>query len=229
MSIIETKFFFLEGIKMARGNGGIGKSIFLLILIIIISLGGLLWFDYLGVIHAKKVFAPVYKLFGLAPQTSVTATSSKPLMADLDEDRLAKRIEALDIRTQELDKREGDIKKVEEQNEAIAKELEDRKNSQDEREKTFNNQVKKYDDRTKNIETIVSYLNNMPPQSAVEQLLSHDDQDVIDILRKADEVAEATKTVSMSSTWLMYMGRAGQSERASTIERKMANKPESLD
>ncbi|MBQ8012944.1 MAG: flagellar protein FlbB [Treponema sp.] len=214
---------------MARGNGGIGKTIFLLILIIILVLGGLLWFDYLGVIHAKKMFAPVYKLMGLAPQTSLTSTNSKPLDADLDEDRFSKRIEALDIRTQELDKREGEIKKVEEQNEAIAKELEDRKKSQDEREKTFNNQVKKYDDRNTNIETIVTYLNNMPPQTAVEQLLSHDDQDVIDILRKADEMAAASKTVSMSSTWLMYMGRAGQSERASTIERKMANKPESLD
>ena len=214
---------------MARGNGGIGKTIFLLILIIILVLGGLLWFDYLGVIHAKKIFAPAYKLVGLAPQTSLTSTNSKPLDADLDEDRFAKRIEALDIRTQELDKREGDIKKVEEQNEAIAKELEDRKKSQDEREKTFNNQVKKYDDRNTNIETIVNYLNNMPPQTAVEQLLSHDDQDVIDILRKADEMAAASKTVSMSSTWLMYMGRAGQSERASTIERKMANKPESLE
>ena len=214
---------------MARGNGGIGKTIFLLILIIILVLGGLLWFDYLGVIHAKKVFAPVYKLVGLAPQTSLTSTASKPLAADLDEDRFAKRIEALDIRTQELDKRESDIVKIEEQNEAIAKELEDRKKSQDEREKTFDNQVKKYDDRNTNIETIVSYLNNMPPQTAVEQLLSHDDQDIIDILRKADEIAAANKTVSMSSTWLMYMGRAGQSERASTIERKMANKPESLE
>lgn len=214
---------------MARGNGGLGKSIFLFILIVILVLGGLLWFDYLGVIHAKKYFAPVYKLAGLAPQTSVTATASKPLTADLDEDRLAKRIEALDIRKQELDKREGDIVKVEEQNEAIAKELEDRKKSQDEREKTFNNQVKKYDDRSTNIETIVAYLNNMPPQTAVEQLLSHDDQDVIDILRKADEIAAANKTVSMSSTWLMFMGKAGHSERASTIERKMANKPESLE
>ena len=214
---------------MARGNGGIGKSIFLLILIVIIVLGGLLWFDYLGVIHAKKIFAPVYKLVGLAPQTSLTSTASKPLSADLDEDRLAKRIEALDIRTQELDKRETDIVKIEEQNEAIAKELEDRKKSQDEREETFNNQVKKYDDRNKNIEVIANYLNNMPPETAVQQLLAHDDQDVIDILRKADEIATANKTVSMSSTWLMYMGRAGQAERASVIERKMANKPESLD
>ena len=175
--------------------------------------------------YAKKVFAPVYKLFGLAPQTSVTATASKPLMADLDEDRLAKRIEALDIRTQELDKREGDIKKIEEQNEAIAKELEDRKNSQDEREKTFNNQVKKYDDRSVNIETIASYLNSMPPKTAVAELLSHDDQDIIDILRKADEMAAANKQTSLSSVWLMNM----PADRAATIQRKMANKPESLD
>ena len=210
---------------MARGNGGLGKSIFLLILIAILVLGGLLLFDYLGVIHAKRVFAPVYKLFGLAPQTSVTATTSKPLTADLDEDRLAKRIEALDIRTQELDKRETDIKKIEEQNEAIAKELEERKNSQDEREKTFNNQVKKYDDRNTNIETIANYLNSMPPKTAVEELLSHDDQDIIDILRKADELAAASKTTSLSSVWLMNM----PAERAATIQRKMANKPESLD
>ena len=210
---------------MARGNGGIGKSIFLLILIIILVLGGLLWFDNLGVIHAKKVFAPVYKLAGLAPQTSVTASASKPLSADLDEDRLAKRIEALDIRTQELDKRENDIVKIEEQNEAIAKELEDRKKSQDEREKTFNNQVKKYDDRNLNIETIASYLNSMPPKTAVAELLSHDDQDIIDILRKADEMAAANKQTSLSSVWLMNM----PADRAATIQRKMANKPESLD
>ena len=210
---------------MARGNGGIGKTIFLLILIIILVLGGLLWFDYLGVIHAKKMFAPAYKLVGLAPQTSVTATTSKPLTADLDEDRLAKRIEALDIRKQELDKRESDIVKIEEQNEAIAKELEDRKKSQDEREKTFNNQVKKYDDRNTNIETIASYLNSMPPKTAVEELLSHDDQDIIDILRKDDEMAAANKQTSLSSVWLMNM----PAERAATIQRKMANKPESLD
>ena len=209
---------------MARSNN-LGKSIVLLILIIILVLGGLLWFDYLGVIHAKKMFAPVYKLFGMEPQTSLTATQTKPLTANLDEDRLAKRLEALDIRAQELDKREADVSRLENQNEEIARELEDRKKSQDEREKTFDNQVKKYDDRNTNIETIAKYLNSMPPKTAVEELLSHDDQDVIDILRKADEIAAENKTVSMSSTWLMYM----PAERAATIQRKMANKPESLD
>lgn len=206
-------------------NGGIGKTIALLILIIVLALGGLMWFDYLGVVKAKRIFAPVYKVLGLKPQSSVTGTKSNPFTGDLDEDRFAKRIESLDARTQELDKREEDISKVEEQNEAIAKELEERKKSQDEREKTFSNQLKKYDDRNRNIEQISAYLSSMPPETAVKQLLEMNDQDVIDIFRKTDEIAEAKKTASMTSVWLMNMPE----ERAGVINSKMASKPSSLD
>ncbi|SJZ54005.1 flagellar protein FlbB [Treponema berlinense] len=209
---------------MARSRG-IGKSIALLFLILAIILGGLLWFDYLGIIKAKSIFAPVYKLFGLQPQTSVSATSSKPLQANLEDDRLAKRLEALEIRSQELDKRESDIARSENANEAIARELEDRQKSQEEREKTFNNEVKKYDDRSTNIEQISTYLQNMPPKTAVEQLLGMDDQDIIDIFRKTDAQALASNTASMTSVWLMNM----PSERAAVIQRKMASKPEKLD
>lgn len=209
---------------MARSRG-VGKSIALLFLILAIILGGLLWFDYLGIINAKSIFAPVYKLFGLQPQTSVSATSSKPLQANLEDDRLAKRLEALEIRSQELDKRESDIARSENANEAIARELEDRQKSQEEREKTFNNEVKKYDDRSTNIEQISTYLQNMPPKTAVEQLLGMDDQDIIDIFRKTDAQALASNTASMTSVWLMNM----PSERAAVIQRKMASKPEKLD
>lgn len=209
---------------MARSRG-VGKSIALLFLILAIILGGLLWFDYLGIIKAKSFFAPVYKLFGLQPQTSVSATSSKPLQANLEDDRLAKRLEALEIRSQELDERESDIARSENANEAIARELEDRQKSQEEREKTFNNEVKKYDDRSTNIEQISTYLQNMPPKTAVEQLLGMDDQDIIDIFRKTDAQALASNTASMTSVWLMNM----PSERAAVIQRKMASKPEKLD
>ena len=209
---------------MARSRG-VGKSIALLFLILAIILGGHWWFDYLGIIKAKSVFAPVYKLFGLQPQTSVSATSSKPLQANLEDDRLAKRLEALEIRSQELDKRESDIARSENANEAIARELEDRQKSQEEREKTFNNEVKKYDDRSTNIEQISTYLQNMPPKTAVEQLLGMDDQDIIDIFRKTDAQALASNTASMTSVWLMNM----PSERAAVIQRKMASKPEKLD
>lgn len=209
---------------MAKSNN-LGKSIVLLILIAVLVLGGLLWFDFLGLIQAKHIFAPVYKLFGQQTQTSVSSSSSKPLKADLDEDRLAKRLEALEIRSQELDKGESDIKKIEEANQSIARELEEREKSQGEREKTFNNELKRFDDRNVNIEQISTYLTSMPPETAVQQLLGMDDQDVIDIFRKTDSIASSAGKTSMTSVWLMYM----PAERASVIQRKMAGKPESLD
>lgn len=199
-----------------------GKSILLIILIIILVLFGTLWFDYLGIIHAKKSFAPLFKLVGLAPQTSLTDSNPKQLVeADLDNDRFAKRLEALEIRSEELLKRESDVKLAEDANAQVALELEDKEKTLEEREKTFNNLVKKYDDRSVNIEQIVANLNGMPPKNAVAILVAMDDQDVIDVLRKADEVAAASGQASTVAYWLSLM----PGERAAEIQRKMANKP----
>ena len=203
----------------------LGKSILLLILIIILALFGLLWFDYLGIIQAKSVFAPVYRLIGLEPQTSTAPSSPANLAeADLDNDRFAKRLEALDIRTEELDKREADIVTAEENNAQVAQELEDQKKAQEVREKTFNNEVKKYDDRMVNIDQIVQNLEGMQPVNAVNILVEMNDQDVIDVLRRAEEKAAASGTSSMGAYWLSLMPAA----RAAEIQRKMANKPTSL-
>lgn len=204
----------------------LGKSILLIILILVLVLFGLLWFDYLGIIHAKRAFSPLFKLAGLSPQTSVSASSSKELVeADLDNDRFAKRLEALDIRSQELAKRESEVKERENANAQIAQELEDKEKTQAEREKTFNNLVKKYDDRSVNIEQIVANLNGMPPKSAVGILIEMDDQDVIDVLRRADEIAAASGESSTVAYWLSLM----PSDRAAEISRKMANKPLSIN
>ncbi len=203
-----------------------GKSILLIILIIILVLFGTLWFDYLGIIHAKKSFAPLFKIIGLAPQTSLTDSNPKQLVeADLDNDRFAKRLEALEIRSEELLKRESDVKLAEDANAQVALELEDKEKTLEEREKTFNNLVKKYDDRSVNIEQIVANLNGMPPKNAVAILVAMDDQDVIDVLRKADEVAAASGQASTVAYWLSLM----PGERAAEIQRKMANKPLSIN
>ena len=190
----------------------LGKSILLIILILVLVLFGLLWFDYLGIIHAKRAFSPLFKLAGLSPQTSVSASSSKELVeADLDNDRFAKR--------------ESEVKEREDANAQIAQELEDKEKTQAEREKTFNNLVKKYDDRSVNIEQIVANLNGMPPKSAVGILIEMDDQDVIDVLRRADEIAAASGESSTVAYWLSLM----PSDRAAEISRKMANKPLSIN
>lgn len=211
---------------MAGAGKTIAKSILLLILLAILVLGGLLWFDHLGLIEAKKFFAPVYKLLKLEPQTSVTVSSPDNLVeADLDNDRFAKRLQALDVRVEELDKREADIKIAEDSNSQIAQELNDRIIAQEEREKTFNLQQKKYDDRRVNIEQIVQNLEGMQPVNAVAILGAMDDQDIIDVLRQAEENHKADGTSSMVAYWLSLM----DAKRAAEIQRKMANKPLSID
>ncbi|MEE0885294.1 MAG: flagellar protein FlbB [Treponema sp.] len=202
----------------------IGKSIVLIMLIIIMALGGLLWFDFLGVVHMKSVFSPLYKILGKEPQTSVTATSTNPVVADLDQDRINKQREAIDLRMEELDKRENEIAQKEKLNEQIASELSNREKSQEEREKTFNQTLKQYDDKNVNIEQIAANLNGMRPEAAVNILVAMDDQTVIDVLRKVEEIAARNGTSSMGSYWLSLM----PAERAAEIQRKMLSKPDSL-
>ena len=202
----------------------IGKSIVLIMLIIIMALGGLLWFDFLGVVHMKSVFSPLYKILGKEPQTSVTATSTNPVVADLDQDRINKQREAIDLRMEELDKRENEIAQKEKLNEQIASELSNREKSQEERQKTFNQTLKQYDDKNVNIEQIAANLNGMRPEAAVNILVAMDDQTVIDVLRKVEEIAARNGTSSMGSYWLSLM----PAERAAEIQRKMLSKPDSL-
>ena len=65
----------------------------------------------------------------------------------------------------------------------------------------------------------------MRPQAAVDILIAMDDQTVIDVLRKVEELAAANGTSSMGSYWLSLM----PSERAAEIQRKMISKPETLE
>ena len=202
-----------------------GKSIVLIMLIIIMCLGGILWFDYLGVISAKSMFRPLYKALGKEPQNSVTSTQTRPVTGDLDQERLNRQREALDLFKEELDKRDAEVSAKEKLNEEIASELSNREKSQEEREKTFNLTLKQYDDKNRNVEQIAVWLNGMTPKAAVDNLIAMDDQDVIDVLRKVEEIANRNGSSSMGSYWLSMM----PPERAAEIQRKMLSKPEALN
>lgn len=200
-----------------------GKSIVLIMLIAIMALGGLMWFDYLGVINVKRIFTPIYRLLGKEPQVSA-ANSSSPVTADLDQERIDKQREALELYREELDRRENEISEKEKLNEQIALELSNREKTQEERERVFDQTVKQYDDRNLNIEQIALNLNGMQPQAAVNILLAMDDQVVIDVLRKVEEIASRDGSSSMGSYWLSLM----PSERAAEIQRKSLSRPDSL-
>jgi flagellar protein FlbB len=206
---------------MSRIVSNLIRIFVLLLLIAILLVGGLVWFDYLGVINIKPYIAPIYRLFGLQTISTSVGTGAGPFVSDLDDDRLAKRLEALTVRSDELDKREADLSRQETENKQLIGDLEGLKTAQEEREKAFNALVQRYDDRIVNLEAIVANLNGMTPQGAVAIMLALDDQDVIDILRKANEIAQANAATSLVAYWLSLM----PADRAAAIQRKMLEKP----
>lgn len=204
------------------GRGTVGRVVVLFILILLLSAGGLLWFDYLGIIESRQYFAPVYKLFGVTPRAGITTLPQEP--GDLDADRIAKRLEAIDLRSQELDKKESDLTRQDGEITQKAQELDDRLASIEEKERSFNETVKQADDRAANINQIAQYINGMPPKKAVDNLLAMDDQDIIDILRTVEANAVRDGKNSSVAYWFSLMPPA----RAAEIQRKMANKPVTL-
>jgi flagellar protein FlbB len=201
----------------------LGKIIVLLLLIIAMTAGGIVWFDYLNVIDVKSLLVPVYRLFGREGRTQQTTSVNEVL--SLDSERLAVRLEALNMRNLEIEKQEQELQSRQGQIEQMAQELEERQKSLDERENSFNASVKDAENKDKNVEQNARYLTGMPPQSAVEIIGNMDDQDVIDIFRKAEEIAQTEGSSSIVSYWISIM----PPERAALLQRKMAGRPQSLN
>ena len=205
-----------------RRRGSFGRVIVLLLLIIILVFGGLFWFSYLGLINARGIFSPVYSLFGLKTLAGVASPADAD--ADLDADRYAKRLIALDVRSQELDKKEADVTAREKEAAQVSQELDDRLSIIEEKEKSFKQMMTERDMREVNIDQIARYINGMPPEKAVANLLQMDDQDIIDVLRAVEAIAKKANKTSSVAYWCSLR----PANRAADIQRKMANKPATL-
>lgn len=204
------------------GKGTIGKVIVLLLLILVLIFAGLFLFDYLGVINAKSIFSPLYSLVTKKPKTT-GASKDTPLSGpgSLDEDELAKRLEALEITRQQIEKDKADAQALMEQNKQIAAELEEKASVIDDKEKSFQLILTENNDRAKNIRQIAIYAYNSKPEKAVANLLELDDQDVIEVFRATEVYAAELGKGSPVAYWLTLM----PPERAGEIQRKMANSP----
>ncbi len=213
---------------MARKKGSFGKSVALLFLIFIILAGGTFLLHYLGIIHSNTLLK-FMGMFGYESTTTRAETLSDPVTDDLDEIRYQKKEESFEIQRQELAADRLALETEKKEVEALIQQLNEEKRSLEEQQQTLENEVRKNNDRRANLEKITNYLANMPPKTAVEQLLPMDDQDIIDILRMEDEMAAVAKSASLSSVWLMTMTQNGEGKRAARIEGKMKNKPETLE
>ena len=195
---------------------GAGFRIVLLVLLVgVLALGGLVWFDYLGVVDARRTLAPVFALFG-ARRPQVEAEDPQLL----DKERLAKQIEAVAVRAEELGAREQELSAKEQELAQKVEQVQEREKAVEDREKLFNERVKAYDNRRENLVKNSAYLVGMPPDKAVKILLAMEDQDVIDLMRVTEELAAEAGETSLVAYWLSLM----PADRAAALQRKMARK-----
>jgi len=203
----------------------LGRSLILLLLVIILSFGGIIWFDYLNVIDAKTVLAPIYKYIPFVAGEGRTQPRIDPdEIINLDAERLAIRLQALELRSMEMDVRQFDIDSQYGEIVQMAQELELRQKALEEWENTLIARVADAENKDRNVEQNARYLTGMPPQNAVGILAALDDQDAIDVLRKTEEIAQAEGTVSIVAFWFSLMDPV----RAADLQRKMAGRPSSL-
>ncbi len=190
------------------------KILFLILLIIVIILGGIYWFDHLGIIDYKKIVGPFGKyLPAFLQRGEVTEENPKLLETEF----LGKREEVLDARSSEIDQKKDELEKRElELKESEAKLTEEAKRLEEEKKVLIEKQ-REYDNYKDNIKKQAEYFTSMPPEAAVERLSKLDDLLIIDILRQIDQSAAETGSFSVVPYYLSLM----DPEKAATVQRKM--------
>jgi flagellar protein FlbB len=196
-----------------------GVRIFiLLLLLVVLVLGGVIWFDFLGILDAKAVLAPVYGLLGMQRRGPAPASDDPNL---LDRERLAVQADALALQQQELDARQAALDGREKELTQLAQDLSDKEGAAGAREKAFNERAKAFENRRVNLVQNAKYLVGMPPANARDILVKMEDQDVIDIFRIVEDEAKKAGEESTVAYWLSIM----PADRAATLQRKMARSP----
>jgi flagellar protein FlbB len=185
--------------------------------------GGVVWFDYLNLIDAKTVLAPIYRFIGREGRTQPASEDDED--RSLDAERLAIRLEALELRALEMDKQEQGIENRQGEIEQMAQELETRQKAQDDRENSFIQKLEDAETKERNVEQNARQLTNMPPAPAVAIIVAMDDQDAIDVLRMTDEIARREGSNSLVPYWMSLM----PPERVAELQRKMVARPSGLD
>ena len=202
------------------GSAGAGIRIFVLLLLIAaVIFGGIVWFDYIGIMNARESLSPVFSF--ISKEKVVKLENDEDSML-LDRERFKKMKEALEIQAEELSKKDEDLKKKEV---AVTQKLEmltEREKALDEREKSFNVRTRLYENKIANLEQSSRYLVGMPPEKARDILVEMNDQDVIDIFRVTERLATEAGEASLVAYWLSLI----PAERSAAIQRKMTIKPD---
>lgn len=200
--------------------GAAPRILGLLLLVVVLVVGGSIWFDYLGLIDVTSLLSPALRWVGLEPREDAVEVEN-PLL--LESSRLAKREEALFLLQDELDRRTVELDEREAELEQLAQQLGEREAELDDMEISLRAASRQVETDREAWVKISTNLQGMDPEVAVNQLLGLPDDLLINVLLTTDRLAEAAGRFSITPVWLQLFPPA----RASTIHEKIALLPES--
>jgi flagellar motility protein MotE (MotC chaperone) len=210
------------GAERRRGRGrGMAGSFFWLIVLLVVIVAGFWWFDRINLFDYRSFIYPFLSKVPwlgsfFAPAPSELLTERGRVGEELDKQREAIELAERDLikKEMELSQKEAELKKREEELEARLQEVALA-------QKALSEERAKHDNLEKNLQEIAELFASLPPENAVERLEKLDDLQLIDVLRKMEEIGRSRNVVRMLS--LM------DAERASVIARKMLRSRTSLE
>ncbi|UER67476.1 flagellar protein [Borrelia sp. BU AG58] len=185
-------------------------------LLLIVFLMGFSFFliDLFG-LHKTRDYFPVYirsLLFGEGMHSFEGENIS------LDEIRMIKEREAIDIEIQQVEKLREELRVREDGLNKLEAELKQKQRDLDLKQKVIDDIVDKYKDEDANFVQAALYLINMPPEDAVKRLEELDDEVAISYMRKVEDVFRKEGRASTVPYWLSLM----DAKRAAVLMRKMS-------
>jgi len=200
----------------------LGRIIVLLVLILVLVGGGIIWFDYLNVIDAKEVLAPLLRLIGRAPRTG--GVIDDDMFLNLDAERLAVILEAHALKELDLERRDEELTARQAELDQLAQQIEEDRKAVEEMENSINQARASAENIDRNVEGVSQRLTNMQPERAVAIIMAMTDQNAVSVLRKTEEIAVRDGTGNLVPYWLSLMAATEEgATRAAELQRKMVS------
>ena len=191
----------------------------LTLLVVILGVGGALWFDFLGLVDVTGFFAPALRWVGLQPR-EIEAEADDPFL--LEGSRLGKREEALALKEDELTQRELELDALQNELQLLADQLEEREAEVGDRENSVSERLRQVENERAALVKLSGYLTNMPPADAVAQMVNYSDDLLLDVLLVTDELAQESGQASLVPFWLSQL----PADRAAAVGERLSLLPE---
>jgi len=175
------------------------KVLYLILFIFFITIFGIFWMDYIGLLDIEKYFIDLKK----EPELVVNAKDDEPSLIEREE--FEKEKQKIIERTEDLDKREAVLAEKEKDIEAEKERLTEINRGLALEKKKLEDSKNQYSGYRVNVKKLAEKISAMPPDESVKIMVQWEDPLIIDVLRQMDSDAENAGKSSITSYLITLM------------------------